>query len=49
MYSRTQMYEWSKLSKEGWTELENMQRLHLQGKLWPGFLGTQKASYMSIF
>jgi hypothetical protein len=28
--SRTQMYDWSKSFDEGWTEVENMWRLHLQ-------------------
>jgi hypothetical protein len=27
--SRTQVYDWSTSFKKGWTEVENMQRLHL--------------------
>jgi hypothetical protein len=36
--SSTQVYDWSKLFKEGQAEVENMRRLHLlQGKLWLTF------------
>jgi len=48
--SRAQVYDWSKSFKEGRTEVENMRRLHfLQGKLWPAYFGTLKASCSSIF
>jgi len=36
MLSRIQVHGLSKSFTEGWTEVENMQRLHLlQGMLWP--------------
>jgi hypothetical protein len=49
MFSRNQVYDWSKSFKEGQREVENMERLHLlQGKLWSAFFGTLKVSYSSI-
>jgi len=49
-FSRIQVYGRSKSFKEGRTQVENMQRLHLlQGKLWPAFFGTLSESYSSVF
>jgi hypothetical protein len=45
-FSRTQVCDWSKSFKEGWTEVENMLRLYLlQGTLWPARFGILQASY----
>jgi hypothetical protein len=42
--SRIQVYDWSKSFKEGQTEVENMQRLHLlEGKLRPVHFENLKA------
>jgi hypothetical protein len=49
MLSRTQVYDWSKSFKEGQTEVENKQRLHLLQAVWPQFFGTLKASHSPIF
>jgi hypothetical protein len=47
MLSRTQVYDWNNLFKEGQTEVDKMQRFHLpKGKLWPAFIGTLKMSYL---
>jgi len=41
--SRTQVYDWSKPHKEGYTQVENMRRLHLlQGKLRQAVLGLSR-------
>jgi len=43
---RSQVYDWSKSFKADRTRIENMRRLYLlQGKLWPRFFCTRKASY----
>jgi hypothetical protein len=42
-FLRSQVFDWSRSFDEGWTEVENMQRLHFrQWKLWPAFFGTLK-------
>jgi hypothetical protein len=44
--SRTQVYDRSRSFKEGWIEVENLERLHLlEGRLWPAFFGTLKEFY----
>jgi hypothetical protein len=46
--SRIHVYDWNKSFKEGRTQVEKMRRLRLlQGKLWPAFFATLKASYYS--
>jgi hypothetical protein len=48
--SRDQMYDWSRLFKEGRKEDENMRKLYLLwGKLWSTFFESLKVSYSSIF
>jgi hypothetical protein len=49
MHSRTQVYDWSKSFKEGWIDVENMQRLHLQRKFQPvSFLDSQSILFIDF-
>jgi hypothetical protein len=44
------VYDWNNPFQEGWTQVENIRKLHLlQEKIWQAFFEIHKASYSSIF